>query len=165
HPRLVGVVVVEEPQGGKYYAAQVTAPLFSRIMSRALGILRVAPEDQRLPSTVLASLPARYPEGLVPASSRRESPAPAAGPSQGERPGSGIPDASGLTARQALALFARAGIVVRLQGAGFVASQTPAPGTALRPGEIPTLVLSESAPSVARSGGAREETSSSPFRP
>jgi cell division protein FtsI (penicillin-binding protein 3) len=163
HPRLVGVVVVEEPQGSKYYAAQVTAPLFSRIMSRALGILRVAPEDQRLPSTMLASLPARYPEGLVPASSRREVALPAAPPL--ESPGRGVPDASGLSARQALALFAKIGLAVKLQGVGFVTSQTPAPGTALRPGEVPTLTLSESAPSVARAGTGREETSSSPFRP
>ena len=165
HPRLVGVVVVEEPQG-KYYAAQVTAPLFSRIMTRALGILRVAPEDQRLPSTVMASLPARYPAGLVPASSRREAPVPSAEPAAIRAVGrAAIPDAFGLTARQALALFSRTGIAVKLQGAGFVASQTPAPGTTLRPGEIPTLFLSESAPSVARAGGGREETSSSPFRP
>ena len=54
---------------------------------------------------------------------------------------------------------------MKLQGAGFVASQTPAPGAVLRPGEIPTLFLSESAPSVARAAGGREETSSSPFRP
>ncbi|MDQ6894107.1 MAG: transpeptidase family protein [Acidobacteriota bacterium] len=165
HPRLVGVVVVEEPQGSKYYAAQVTAPLFSRIMTRALGILRVAPEDQRLPSTVMASLPAHYPEGMVPASSRREMPIPAAAPAVSERAGADVPDASGLSARQALALFARTGIAVKLQGAGFVASQTPAPGTTLHPGEIPTLFLSESAPSVARAAGGREETSSSPFRP
>ena len=163
HPRLVGVVVVEEPQGNKYYAAQVTAPLFSRIMSRALGILRVAPEDQRLPSTMLASLPVRYPDGLVPASSRREVAVPPA--PKAEAAGGGVPDASGLSARQALALFARIGIPVKLQGTGFVTSQTPAAGTALRPGEVPVLTLSESAPSVARAGTGREETSSSPFRP
>ena len=157
------MVVVEEPQGTRYYSAQVTAPLFSRIMSRALGILRVAPEDQRLPSTVLASFPARYPEGVVPASSHGEVAAPASGAA--ERADKGVPNASGLSARQALALFAKIGIAVKLQGAGFVTSQSPAPGAILRPGEIQTLFLSESAPSVARAGGGREETSSSPFRP
>jgi len=169
HPRLVGVVVVEEPQGAKYYAAQVTAPLFSRIVSRALGILRVAPEDQRLPSTVLASLPARpvrYPEGVVPASSRMPEMGGAPAPSAPETAsGSGIPDAFGLSARQALARFAKDGIPVKLQGAGFVTSQVPPAGAALRRGEIPTLFLSESAPSVARAAGGREETSSTPFRP
>ncbi|HYX20076.1 MAG TPA: penicillin-binding protein 2, partial [Thermoanaerobaculia bacterium] len=52
-PRCVAVVVVEEPQG-KYYAADVAAPLFSRVMSQALGILRVAPREQRVPMAVLA---------------------------------------------------------------------------------------------------------------
>ena len=46
NPRCVAVVVLEEPQG-KYYAADVAAPLFSRVMSQALGILRVAPHEQR----------------------------------------------------------------------------------------------------------------------
>ena len=64
----------------------------------------------------------------------------------------------------ALALFAKNGIPVKLQGAGFVSSQVP-PGAALRRGEVPTLILSESAPSVARAAGGREETSSTPFRP
>ncbi|MEO8431797.1 MAG: penicillin-binding protein [Acidobacteriota bacterium] len=169
HPRVVGVVVIEEPQG-KYYAAAVAAPLFSRIVSQALGILRVAPEEQRLPSTVLASLPARYPAGFVPASSRRVEPAAETSelaPSTALRTAAdgAIPDATGLSARQALALFGRLGVAVRLQGAGFVTSQTPAAGAPLRAGSVETLVLSESVPSVARAAGGREETSSIPFRP
>ncbi len=53
-PRLVGVVVMEEPHG-KYYAGEVVAPVFSRIVSQALSILRIAPEEQRVPATVLAA--------------------------------------------------------------------------------------------------------------
>jgi cell division protein FtsI/penicillin-binding protein 2 len=163
-PKIVGVVVVEEPQG-KYYSAQVAAPLFSRVVSQALGILRVAPEEQRLPSTILASLPAvRYPAGVVPASARRTEPVSAPGARPLMRDGA-IPDVSGLSARQALALFSNLGVSVRLQGAGFVTSQSPAPGAVIRPGDVVALQLSESVPSVARAGGGREETSSSPFRP
>src|ERR1700693_1378772 len=54
NPRVVAVVVVEEPKG-KYYARDVAAPLFARVVSQALDILRVAPAEQRLPATVLAS--------------------------------------------------------------------------------------------------------------
>ena len=163
NPRIVGVVVVEEPQG-KYYAAHVAAPLFSRVVSQALGILRVAPEDQRIPSTVLASLPARLPAGLVPASTRRMLPVSA--PRKGTEVRSGaVPDVAGLSARQALALFAKLGVAVRLSGVGFVTSQTPAAGASCKPGDIATVFLSESVPSVARAGGGREETSSSPFPP
>ena len=167
HPRVVGVVVIEEPQG-KYYAAAVAAPLFSRIVSQALGILRVAPAEQRLPSTVLASLPARYPAGFVPVSTRGgdASAAAAADPAPAAvAPAGGVPDASGLSARQALALFGRLGIAVRLQGAGFVTSQSPAPGAPLRSASVQTLILSESAPPVARAAGGREETSPVPIRP
>ncbi len=163
NPKIVCVVVVEEPQG-KYYAAAVAAPLFSRIVSQALGILRVAPEEQRLPSTVLASLPARYPAGLVPASSRQA--VPVSAPLRDPRVIAGeIPDVSGLSARQALALFAKIGVAIKLHGAGFVTSQSPGPGSPFKPGDVAILNLSESVPSVARAVGGREETSSSPFRP
>jgi beta-lactam-binding protein with PASTA domain len=82
-----------------------------------------------------------------------------------ERPGSalaadGIPDATGLSARQALALFARRGIPARLEGTGFVAQQHPPAGTAWKPGTVVTLSLSEDAAAVSRSGRGREETPS-----
>ena len=74
NPRMVAVVVVEEPKG-KYYSRDVAAPLFARVVAQALDILRVAPAEQRLPSTVLASSDGRvaYPAGVVPASVRSES--------------------------------------------------------------------------------------------
>ncbi len=72
----------------------------------------------------------------------------------------GIPDATGLSARQALALFARRGIPVRLEGTGFVAEQHPPAGAAWKPGAVVILSLSEDAAAVSRSGRAREETPS-----
>jgi len=44
-PRLVIVVVVDEPQGGVYYGGDVAAPVFSAIASGALRILAVPPDD------------------------------------------------------------------------------------------------------------------------
>jgi hypothetical protein len=157
-PRLVGVVVVEEPKG-KYYAAEVACPLFSRVMSQALAILRVAPQEERLPSTVLASNGQRMslPPGVVPASIRfPEGSAPADLRPAADR----TPDVSGLSARQALALFARLGVSVRLHGVGFVTAQEPPAGTPIRAGEAHALYLSEIAPPINRPGRAREETSS-----
>ena len=58
NPKIVGLVLIEEPQG-KYYAGEIAAPVFSRVVSQALGILRVAPEEQRLPAR--RSLPPRAP--------------------------------------------------------------------------------------------------------
>ncbi len=154
-PRLVAVVILEEPHG-KYYARDVAAPVFSRIVSQALSILRIAPEEQRVPATVLAASSGPFfPKGVVRASLRRGSASER--PSPGTSP-DGIPDAAGLSARQALALFARRGIPARLEGSGFVAAQQPPAGTAWKPGIVVTLSLSEDAAAVSRSGRGREET-------
>jgi cell division protein FtsI/penicillin-binding protein 2 len=183
NPRVVAVVVVEEPKG-KYYAHDVAAPLFARVVSQALDILRVAPAEQRLPSTVLASAEGRvaYPAGVVPVSVRAIRPASSAAdsseealsplqdlPVPAEPPGirrsaseDGFltPDVVGLSARQALAVFARLGLAARLNGTGFVVSQDPPPGAAGRPGGMHTLRLSETAPPIIRPGRGREETNS-----
>ncbi|HEY0180286.1 MAG TPA: penicillin-binding protein 2 [Dokdonella sp.] len=43
-PRLVGVVVIHDPQGA-YYGGLVSAPVFSRVMDGALRLLDVAPDN------------------------------------------------------------------------------------------------------------------------
>jgi cell division protein FtsI (penicillin-binding protein 3) len=156
-PRLVGVVVMEEPHG-KYYAAEVVAPVFSRIVSQALSILRIAPEEQRVPATVLAASSGPFfPAGVVPASVRRS---PASEGPVPTRASDGVPNATGLSAREALALFARRGIPVRVEGTGFVAAQRPRAGAVWKPGIVVILSLSEDAAAVSRSGRGREETPS-----
>jgi cell division protein FtsI/penicillin-binding protein 2 len=184
NPRVVAVVVVEEPKG-KYYSRDVAAPLFARVVTQALDILRVAPAEQQLPATVLAASSARvaYPAGVVPVSVRGTSPgAPASsqaaataaelseealpkiqapeGPAPADGQGVPTPDVVGLTARQALAIFARLGMTAHLRGSGFVVSQDPQPGTPARPGDTHMLRLLETAPPISRPGRGREETSS-----
>lgn len=44
-PRLIAVVVIKEPSAGKFYGGDVAAPVFSRIMSGALRLLNVSPDD------------------------------------------------------------------------------------------------------------------------
>jgi len=166
NPRLVGVVVLEEPQG-KYYAADVACPLFARVLTRALGILRIAPETQRLPQTVLASTEApAYPPEVVPAAQRGEPTGRSLRPALTSEPPSlpgRVPDATGLSARQALALFGRLGVVPRLQGTGFVISQDPPAGEPLRLDRPLWLRLSEHAPDVR--GDRNREEASSPLPP
>jgi len=54
HPRLVVVVVVDEPQGA-YYGADVAAPVFSNIVTGALRVLAVPPDAlPAAPLTVVA---------------------------------------------------------------------------------------------------------------
>jgi len=45
HPRLVGVVVVNEPGGDAYYGGQVAAPIFAKIMAGAVRLLDIPPDD------------------------------------------------------------------------------------------------------------------------
>jgi len=159
-PRCVAVVVIEEPQG-KYYAADVAAPLFSRVVSQALGILRVVPREQRVPMAVLAEAPAQpppYASGVVAAARRGADPASAAD----ER----TPSAVGMSAHQALEIFARLGVLARLQGTGFVVAQDPPAGSPIRPGSVHTLFLADNAAAPSRAGGHRaEETAPPPSAP
>jgi cell division protein FtsI (penicillin-binding protein 3) len=176
NPRLVAVIVVEEPHG-KYYARDVAAPLFARIVTQALDILRIASPEQKVPSTVLASSEGRvsYPEGVVPVAVREAAafgpdempvvmPAFAASVDATGLPADAVPmpDVVGLSARQALAVFARLGMTARLSGTGFVVSQDPPAGAPARAGETHELRLSETAPPINRPGRGREETSPAP---
>ena len=43
-PRLVVVVVVDEPQGKEYYGGQVAAPVFAEVVSGTLRLLGVPPD-------------------------------------------------------------------------------------------------------------------------
>ena len=165
--RVVGLVLIEEPRG-RYYGGDVAAPVFAKVVSQALGILRVAPEEQRLPETLLAasrrSEKIHYPAGVVPASARSlfdsdaTVPAPA---SPASSPG-GAPSTLGLSARQALALLARHGIDASFEGSGFVVTQDPPPGAPLRPGMTCKLFLAEPAAAPAPGLERRVEEPPSP---
>ena len=45
-PRLIIVVMIDEPSAGQYYGGLVSAPVFSRVMAGALRILEVAPDQE-----------------------------------------------------------------------------------------------------------------------
>jgi cell division protein FtsI (penicillin-binding protein 3) len=44
-PRLVAVVAINDPSGKQYYGGQVAAPLFSKVMSGALRLMNVPPDN------------------------------------------------------------------------------------------------------------------------
>jgi cell division protein FtsI (penicillin-binding protein 3) len=58
NPKLVAVVVINEPRGGAYYGGDVAAPVFSQIISGALRLLAVAPDA--LPETPMTALASPY---------------------------------------------------------------------------------------------------------
>ncbi|MCG5493405.1 peptidoglycan D,D-transpeptidase FtsI family protein [Ectothiorhodospira variabilis] len=45
NPRLVMVVMVDEPSGDQYYGGQVAAPVFSNVMRGALRLMDIPPDD------------------------------------------------------------------------------------------------------------------------
>ena len=45
NPRLVGVVVIDDPSAGDYYGGVVAAPVFSKVMGVALRMFNVNPDD------------------------------------------------------------------------------------------------------------------------
>ena len=54
NPRLAAIVVVDEPSAGRFYGGDVAAPVFAEVMSGALRLLAIAPDDlQRVPATTL----------------------------------------------------------------------------------------------------------------
>ena len=55
NPRFAAVVVIDEPSKGEYYGGLVAAPVFGEIMSGALRLLNVTPDD--LPALQQVELP------------------------------------------------------------------------------------------------------------
>jgi len=47
-PRLVMVVMIDEPSAGEYYGGAVAAPVFSRVMEGALRLLNVTPDQEEI---------------------------------------------------------------------------------------------------------------------
>ncbi len=45
-PRLIIVVMIDEPSAGQYYGGLVSAPVFSKVMAGALRVLGVAPDQK-----------------------------------------------------------------------------------------------------------------------
>lgn len=141
HPRLVAVVTIDEPQGSRYFASEVAAPVFQRIMARALTMLNVPGDGTMLPApplprAVIAGGAHPFVPGVVPASLRA---------SDSRVSGAAMPDLTGMSARRAVAELSALGLSPRLAGAGFVVDQVPLPGASTVPGETCQLRLAESA--------------------
>jgi cell division protein FtsI (penicillin-binding protein 3) len=44
-PRLVAIIVIEDPRGDEFYGGVIAAPVFSRVVGGALRILNIPPDD------------------------------------------------------------------------------------------------------------------------
>ena len=58
-PRLAAVVLIDEPTGSLYYGGDVAAPVFASVMSGALRLMGVAPDEMSdvAPATVVQAVP------------------------------------------------------------------------------------------------------------
>jgi cell division protein FtsI (penicillin-binding protein 3) len=45
NPRLVTIVLLDEPKGDRYFGGEIAAPVFSRITAGALRLLNVVPDQ------------------------------------------------------------------------------------------------------------------------
>ncbi len=143
-PRVVLVVTVDEPRG-QYFASEVAAPVFGRILSRALPMLGVPPSGSVLPEPdappiQIAERRPVFAPGVVPAALSRESGPDTSAPAALDR----MPDLLGMSARVAVAELSRRGIEAKLTGSGFVVGQSPESGSPVAPGESCQLRLSGS---------------------
>ncbi len=159
-PKIVAIVVVDEPQGPHHFGGLVAAPAWRRIVERALaedGVLAQAQlADTPLVGKDAAVLVRAAREGAVvddvgDAAADRADAAGArvTGASEGHAAdGDRVAvDLRGLGARAALSVAEKAGVEVELAGSGVVASQQPAPGKRLAAGErIRALLADPSAP-------------------
>ncbi len=55
-PRLVMVVVIDEPRAGEFYGGEVAAPVFAKVMAGALRLLAVPPDGLPLAGQQMAAL-------------------------------------------------------------------------------------------------------------
>jgi cell division protein FtsI (penicillin-binding protein 3) len=137
-PVLAIVVVVDTPRNGYYYGGSVSGPIFKRIADASLRHLGVAP-------TVFPPPPVLVDRDAVP-----EPAAPQVITVSAVDDGHTMPDLRGLSAREALRRLAARRIPARLQGAGLVVAQTPAPGAPLDAATTCALVLDRHPRRVAR---------------
>jgi cell division protein FtsI (penicillin-binding protein 3) len=113
-PRMIVYLAIVKPTlGPSYYGGRIAAPV---VKEAAEAILEVTDIPRGAAPTVLHPGAVRLPK------------------TQGVTIGDTMPDLSGVPKRLLMPLLARKDISVAITGEGYVASQSPAPGTPVTPG-------------------------------
>ena len=126
-PKLVVLVIVDEPQGNSY-GGVVAAPIFKTIMEKALPSLNVIPKGAMVVKSEFDSAPRREASGPQPLIDEI-------------KVGKGMatvvmPDLTGLSMRNALSRMEGKGLVIKVSGNGKVVDQVPRPGSVIEKGDI-----------------------------
>ncbi|MEO0442870.1 MAG: penicillin-binding transpeptidase domain-containing protein [Pseudomonadota bacterium] len=64
HPRVVAVVIINEPSRGQYFGGEVAAPVFSKLVERSLRLLNIPPAVQSQGQGEIAQQPTPLPQDL-----------------------------------------------------------------------------------------------------
>ena len=160
NPVMTVVVMVASPRVGGDTGGKIAAPIFKRIAEASLRRLGVPPTINPAPPVIVArttSNPVATTAAPIAATDTptrkvRALGAPAVVALPANAADTGLPDLTGMSAREALRELARLGLNARMQGAGVVVQQDPPAGSPLEPGATCTLVLQRRPP--ARPNGA-----------
>jgi cell division protein FtsI (penicillin-binding protein 3) len=126
-PKLVLLVIVDEPQGNSY-GGVVAAPIFKTIMEKVLPTLNVIPKGTMVVKSELDSAPRREVSGTQPLIDEIK---------VGKGMGMVVmPDLTGLSMRNALSRIEGKGLVIKVSGNGKVVEQVPRPGSVVEKGDI-----------------------------
>jgi cell division protein FtsI (penicillin-binding protein 3) len=147
NPVLTVIVMVDSPRVGGDTGGAIAAPIFKRIADAGLRRLGVTPTINPAPPVLVA----RQSESSVTPIS-----APAVMNLPAGATGIGVPDLTGMSAREALRELARLGLSARMQGAGVVVQQHPPAGAPLEPGATCRLILNRR-PSPRPNGAIAEQ--------
>ncbi len=148
NPRIVVVVVVDEPHG-KHYGGTVAGPVFKEIATRSLKTMGVPPlvdaiaelpiepppqpAEIDVPATVVSTDGAAgVPLEMVASELTDELDGAAA-----------MPDLGGVTLRAALRRLGDRDLDIRVEGSGLLVEQSPPPGVPLRGGDEVVLSFDE----------------------
>ena len=190
-PAVVGVVVLDAPQGREYYGGRISAPVFPRVVQQALRYLDVAPghaQDRKaapppeVPDHLLADFiaedeaesQAMDADGHILVASRGASAGGHAAPAEagGDSPEESkvavrvtdlvTPDFRGMPMREVLKLAVKMGIALDVDGHGLVLHQSPGPDTPLTRGSVVKVLLARALPAKsAKPAGAARNTQAS----
>src|SRR5262249_2218287 len=130
HPRAVILVLIDEP-GTSSYGGVVAAPVFRNIAAATMAVMRVQPTPRVAPAPAGRSQLVRAAHKQAPPAAVPRVELAAVPPVVGPMPEPGTPRFLGLSLREALTRAHADGWTVDVRGTGWVAEQSPPPGSPL----------------------------------
>jgi len=146
-PRIVCLVMIDEPKGGKQFGGSAAAPVF-RGMMESWGRLpgaSIRPEFEKL---LIPKPPGDRERRFGPASAYADPPQETTAGVSGQ----GVPDVRNVSLRSALKTLRSHGLTARFQGSGVVTRQDPPPGSR-GTGPVALWCSTEGAAFVVRTAG------------